>query len=65
MGIKGEKNSNILIVGDFDASLTSKGGPSRQKINQETLALSDILPNIIYITLHLKVAQIRIFFKCT
>ena len=41
MDIKGENNSNILIVGDFDASLTSKGGPSRQKINQETLALNN------------------------
>ena len=43
MDIKGENNSNILIVGDFDASLTSKGGPSRQKINQETLAINHIL----------------------
>ena len=41
MDIKGENDSSIFIVGDFDTSLTSKDGPSRQKINQQTLALNN------------------------
>ena len=41
MDLKGENESNIFIVGDFDTSLTSKDGPSRQKINREKLALNN------------------------
>ena len=38
-GIKGEIDSNTIIVGDFNTSLTIDRS-SRQKINKETLALN-------------------------
>ena len=34
--IKGEINSNTIIVGDFNTSLTPMDRSSRQKINKET-----------------------------
>ena len=37
--IKGEIDSNTIIVGDFNTSLTSVDRSSRQKINKETQAL--------------------------
>ena len=39
--IKGEIDSNIIIVGDFNTPLTSIGRSQRQKINKETLVLND------------------------
>ena len=54
--IKGEINSNTIIMGDFNTPLTSMDRPSRQKISKETQALNDILDqmNLIdaYRTLH-------------
>ena len=41
--IKGEINSNTIIVGDFNTPLTSMDRSSRQKINKETQALNDTL----------------------
>ena len=41
--IKGETNSNTLIVGGLNAPLSSMERSSRQKINRETQALNDIL----------------------
>ena len=38
---RGEIDSNTIIVGDFNTSLTSMDGPSRQKIIKERLVLSD------------------------
>ena len=40
-GIKGEIDSNTIIVGDFNTPLTSIDRSSRQKINKETQALND------------------------
>ena len=37
--IKGEIDSNTVIVGDFNTSLSSMDGSSRQKINQENTGL--------------------------
>ena len=37
--IKGELDSNTLIVGDFNTPLTSMHRSSRQKIDKETQAL--------------------------
>ena len=40
---KGEINSNTIIVGDFNASLTPIDRSSRQRIKKETQALSDTI----------------------
>ena len=59
--IKREINSNVLIAGDFNASFTTMGRSSRQKINKETKALNDTIDHTdlidIYRTLHLKTAE--------
>ena len=49
MDIKGEKDRNTVIVGDFNTSLTSMDRSSRQKINKETAALNDILGQVVLI----------------
>ena len=41
--IKGENNSNTIIVGNFNTPLMPMDRSSRQKINKETLALNDTL----------------------
>ena len=41
--IKGEIDSNTIIVGDFNTPLTSMDRSSKQKINKETQVLNDIL----------------------
>ena len=41
--IKGEIDSNTIIVGDFNTPLSSMDRSSRQKINNETQALNDTL----------------------
>ena len=56
--MKGEINSNTIIVGDFNTPLTPMDRSSKQKINKETQALNDTIDQIdsidIYRTLHLK-----------
>ena len=56
--IKGEIDSNTLIVGDFNTLLTPMDRSSRQEINKETQALNDTIDQIdlidIYRTFHLK-----------
>ena len=63
--IKGEIDSNTIIVGDFNTPLTPKHRSSRQKINKETQALNDTLDQIdlidIYRTFHLKAAEYSFF----
>ena len=41
--MKGEIDSNTIIVGDFNIPLVSMDRWSRQKINKETQALNDTL----------------------
>ena len=41
--IKGEIDSNTIIVGDFNTPLTPKDRSSKQKINKETQVLNDTL----------------------
>ena len=56
--IKEEIDSNTIIVGDFNTSLTPMDRSSRQKINKETQALNDTTDQIdltdIYRTFHPK-----------
>ena len=49
--IKGETDSNTIIVGDFNTPLSTMDRSSRQKINKETQALNDTLAqrDLIYI----------------
>ena len=44
--IKGEIDSNTVIVGDFNTSFTPMDRSSRQKINKETQALNDTIDQI-------------------
>ena len=54
--IKGEIDSNTIIVGNFNTSLTPMDRSSRQKINKETQVLNDTTDQIdlidIYRTFH-------------
>ena len=54
--IKGEIDSNIIIVGDFNTPLTPMDRSSKQKINKETLVLNNTLDEMdlidIFRTLH-------------
>ena len=63
--IKQEINSNTIIVGDFNTSLTPMYRSSKQKINQETQALNDTIDQIdlidIYRTFHPKTADYTFF----
>ena len=63
--IKEEIDSNTIIVGDFNISLTPMDRSSRQKINKETQALNDTIVLIdlidIYRTFHLKTADYTFF----
>ena len=63
--IKGEIDSNTIIVGDFNTTLTPMDRPSKQKINKETQASNDTTDQKdltdIYMTFHLKVAEYTFF----
>ena len=63
--IKGEIESNTIMVGDFNTPLTPMDRSSRQKINKETQALNDTLDQIdlidIYRTFHLKASEYTFF----
>ena len=57
-GIKGEINSNTIIVRDFNTPLIPRDRAPRQKINKEVQALNHRLNHtyiiFIYMTLHMK-----------
>ena len=59
--MKGEIESNTIIVGKFNTPLTLIDRSSKQKINKETQALNDTIVQIdlidIYTTFHPKVAK--------
>ena len=63
--IKGEIDSNTIIVGDFNIPVMQMDRSSRQKINKETQALNGTLNQInfidIYRTFHLKAAGYTFF----
>ena len=63
--IKEEIDSNTIIVGDVNTSLTPMDRPLKQKINKETQALNDTIDEIdlivIYMTFHPKTADYTFF----
>ena len=63
--MKGEIDSNTIIVGDFNTPLKPMGRSSKMKINKETQALNDTVDQIdlidIYRTFHPKVAEYTFF----
>ena len=44
--MKGEIDSNTIVVGDFNTPLTPMDRSSKQKINKETQALNDTIDQI-------------------
>ena len=46
MSIKGEINSNTIIVGDFNTPLTTMERSTKQKINEETQTLNDTIDQL-------------------
>ena len=65
--MKGEIDSNTIIVGDFNIPLTPKDRSSKEKINKETQVLNDTIDQLdlidIYGTFHPKVAEYTFFFS--
>ena len=63
--IKGETDSNTIIVGDFNTPLTSMDRSSKQKINKETQVSNDILDKTnlidIFRTFHPNVEEYTFF----
>ena len=63
--IKGEINSNKIIVGHFNTSLSPMDRSSKMKINKETQALNDILNKMdlidIYRIIHPKTTEYTLF----
>jgi len=56
--MKGEINSNTIIIGDFNTPLTYMDISTKQKINKETQPLNDTMDDLdiiyIYRAFHLK-----------
>ena len=63
--MKGEINSNTIIVGDFNTPLTSMDRSTKQKINKETQTLNDTIDQLdlidIYRTIHPKTMNFNFF----
>ena len=63
--IKGEINSNTIIVGDFNTPLSPVDRSSKMKINKETQALNDTLNKMhlidIYRTFHPETTEYTLF----
>ena len=67
--MKGEINSDTIIVGDFNTPLTPMDISTKQKISKETQTLNDKMDQLdlidIYRTFHPKTMNFTFFFKCT
>ena len=63
--IKGDIDSNTIVVGDFKTPLTPIGRSSREKINKETQVLKDTIDQRdlidIFRTFHLKMEKYTFF----
>ena len=66
-GMKGEINSNTIIVGDFNTPLTPRDKSTKQKTSMETQALNDTVDqlNLIDICISPKNNGFKPFLKCT
>ena len=67
--IKGEIDSNTIIVGDFNTPLTPMDRSSKQKISKETQVLNDTLDEMdltdIFRTFHPNAEEYTFLPKCT
>ena len=65
INVKGEINSNTIIVGDFNTPLTPMDRSTKQKISKETLTLNDTMDQLdlidIYRTFHPKTMNYTFF----
>ena len=52
--MKGEINSNAIIVGDFNTPFTSMDRTTKQKINKETQTVNDIIDQLDLIDIYRK-----------
>ena len=63
--MKGEINTNTIIVGDFNTPLTLMDTSTKQKINKETQTLNNTMGQLdlidIYRTFHPKITNFTIF----
>ena len=63
--MKGEVNSNTIVMGDFNTPLTPMDRPIKQKISKETQTLNDTLDQLdlidIYRTCHPKTMNVTFF----
>ena len=63
--MKGEINNNTIIVGDFNAPLTSMARSTKEKINKETQTLNDTIDQLdiidIYRTFYPKTMNFTFF----
>ena len=63
--MKGEINSNTIIVGDLNTPLTRMEGSTKQKISKETQTLNDTMDQldliVIYRTCHPKTMNFTFF----
>ena len=67
--IKGEIDSNTIVVGDFNTPLTPMDRSSKEKINKEIQVLNDTLEEMdlidIFRTFHPNAEEYTILLKCT
>ena len=65
INVKGEINSNTIIVGDFNTPLAPMDRSTKQKISKETLTLNDTMDQLdlidIYRTFHPKTMNFTFF----
>ena len=62
--LKEEIDSNTIIVGDFNTSLTPMDRSSKQKINKETQALNDTIDQTDLIDIPSKNSRLHFLLKC-
>ena len=68
-GLKGEIDSNTIIVGGFNPPLSPMDRSSKQRLNKETQTLNETLDQMdlidIFRTFHSKCRNIHFLLKCT